>query len=98
MAGVFTRECSNHTQCGLYVFLHDAHVQYKPMSSTCLLSCMQLQPVIDDPSRLHRFAASLDTHGDLGFIRQIDLQSMDHHGEIDSRLRPVTVYNLLEVA
>ena len=59
---------------------------------------MQLQPVIDDPSRLHRFAASFDTHGDLGFIRQIDLQSMGHHGEIDSRLRPVTVYNLLEVA
>ena len=56
------------------------------------------QPVIGDPSRQIDRAASFDTHGDLGFIRQIDLQSMGRHREIGSRLRPVMVYNLLEVA
>ena len=47
---------------------------------------------------MHIMAQCFDIHGDLGFIRQIDLQSMGRHREIGSRLRPVMVYNLLEVA
>ena len=41
------------------------------MNMARLLSCMQLHPVIDDPSRLQSFAASFDKHGNLGFIRQM---------------------------
>jgi hypothetical protein len=46
------------------------------MNMARLLSCMQLHPVIDDPSRLQSFAASFDKHGNLGFIRQMYVEDI----------------------